>query len=93
MTPEDLNKIRPHSEAETKQQFKYHLNVCVAAGCLSLHSDQLKESLEKEVKSAGMEKTCHVRRHRWQPRAGEGRCSAGRLVINETTWRHGNDVS
>ena len=46
------------------------LNVCVAAGCLSLHSDAIKTSLEKEVQRTGA--NCRV--------AGTGcmgLCSAG----------------
>jgi bidirectional [NiFe] hydrogenase diaphorase subunit len=54
----------------------HEVNVCVAAGCLSLHSDLLKAALEEEAGSNGSH--CRVRG------AGcMGLCSAGPLVSVE----------
>jgi bidirectional [NiFe] hydrogenase diaphorase subunit len=52
------------------------VNVCVAAGCLSLHSDLLKEALEKEAVTNGSH--CRVR-----GTGCMGLCSAGPLVAVE----------
>jgi len=61
---------------EAQRPSLHEINVCVAAGCLSLHSDVLKQALEKEAVSNGS--TCRVRG------AGcMGLCSAGPLVSVE----------
>ncbi len=44
MTAEELNKIGI-IEQESRAQYTHSLNVCVAAGCLSSRSDQVKEAL------------------------------------------------
>jgi bidirectional [NiFe] hydrogenase diaphorase subunit len=55
---------------------QHDINVCLAAGCLSLHSELLKEPLEKEASASGSR--CRVRG------AGcMGLCSAGPLVSVE----------
>jgi bidirectional [NiFe] hydrogenase diaphorase subunit len=75
MTLEELEQIADEGRA-AKEKSPRALNVCVAAGCLSLHSDAIKSALEKEVKSTGA--NCRV--------AGTGcmgLCSLGPLVSRE----------
>jgi bidirectional [NiFe] hydrogenase diaphorase subunit len=54
MTIEELQDIG-RIEKEKNEGFKYRINVCVAAGCLSCQSGLVKESLEKEVSRRGLE--------------------------------------
>src|SRR5688572_3502622 len=77
MSPEDLAKIAT-IERETRATFTHSLNVCTAAGCLSLHSDQLKDALESEVKQRGRDGKCKVRGVGCM-----GLCAAGPLVSVE----------
>ena len=75
MTLEELEQIANEGRA-AKEKFPRALNVCVAAGCLSLRSDAIKSALEKEVQSTGA--NCRV--------AGTGcmgLCSLGPLVSGE----------
>ncbi len=75
MTIEELEQIASEERA-AKEKSPRALNVCVAAGCLSLHSDAIKSALEKAVQSAGVK--CRV--------AGTGcmgLCSLGPLVSGE----------
>ncbi len=75
MTIEELEQIAEEARA-AKEKSPRALNVCVAAGCLSLHSDAIKSSLEKEVQRTGA--NCRV--------AGTGcmgLCSVGPLVSRE----------
>jgi len=58
MTFEELEQIAAETR-ENREKSPRELNVCVAAGCLSLHSDAVKKSLEEEVKRTGA--TCRVR--------------------------------
>jgi bidirectional [NiFe] hydrogenase diaphorase subunit len=61
---------------EAQRAGQHDVNVCIAAGCLSLHSDVLKQALEKEAAASGS--PCRVRG------AGcMGLCSAGPLVSVE----------
>ena len=60
MSAEDLEEIAKR-ERQIKQSVKHEINVCVAAGCLSAHSDALKEAFAKEVKKRGLEHECKVR--------------------------------
>ena len=75
MTFEELEQIADEGRA-AKEKSPRALNVCVAAGCLSLHSDAIKSALEKEVQRTGA--NCRV--------AGTGcmgLCSLGPLVSSE----------
>jgi bidirectional [NiFe] hydrogenase diaphorase subunit len=75
MTLEELEQIANERRA-AKEKSPRALNVCVAAGCLSLHSDAIKSALEKEVQRTGA--NCRV--------AGTGclgLCSQGPLVSGE----------
>jgi len=75
ITVEDLDQIA-ESVRKQRQEARYEINVCVAAGCLSLHSDALMDALEKSAAGAGI--SCRVRG------AGcMGLCSAGPLVSAE----------
>jgi len=62
--------------AEAQRPMMHDVNVCVAAGCLSLHSDLLKAALEKEAGGDGGR--CRVR-----GTGCMGLCSAGPLVAVE----------
>jgi bidirectional [NiFe] hydrogenase diaphorase subunit len=75
MTLEELEQIASGVRA-AKENAPRELNVCVAAGCLSLHGDALKSALEKEVQRAGV--NCRVR-----GTGCMGLCSLGPLVSSE----------
>ncbi|HZO99737.1 MAG TPA: (2Fe-2S) ferredoxin domain-containing protein, partial [Terriglobia bacterium] len=60
MTPEELGEIAATQE-ESQRQYKHRIHVCTAAGCLSSGSDKVKEALNKEVNSRGLEKQCLVK--------------------------------
>jgi len=74
MTPEELSQIAA-TEQEAQQQFPHRVHVCVAAGCLSSHSDEVKTALEREVKQQGLEKKCQIKGVGCM-----GLCTAGPLV-------------
>ena len=75
MTAEELDQIVENVRAQ-RSETPLEINVCVAAGCLALHSDALRDALEKSAARAGI--SCHVRG------AGcMGLCSAGPLVSVE----------
>src|SRR5208283_49234 len=75
MNFEELEQIAAETR-ENREKSPRELNVCVAAGCLSLHSDAVKKSLEEEVKRTGA--TCRVR-----GTGCMGLCSLGPLVASE----------
>ncbi|MGB0013078.1 MAG: NADH-quinone oxidoreductase subunit NuoF [Candidatus Sulfotelmatobacter sp.] len=75
MTLEDLEQIAIEARA-VKEKSPRALNVCVAAGCLSLHSDAIKSALDKEVQRTGT--NCRVR-----GTGCMGLCSLGPLVSSE----------
>ena len=75
MTPEELEQIAQETR-EKRQEVVRELNVCTAAGCLSLHSDALKTALEEEVKRS--DAACRVRCVGCM-----GLCSQGPLVAEE----------
>ena len=75
MTPEELEQHAKEAQA-ARQQSPRSLNVCLAAGCLTLHSEVVKASLEAEVKHAGAD--CRVRGVGCM-----GLCSLGPLVSTE----------
>ena len=60
MTLEELQEIA-QTELEKQLSFKHHVNVCVAAGCLSCQSDAVRDSLQKEVLRRGIESTTQVK--------------------------------
>ena len=74
MLPEELHKVAV-VEQEKQRQFHRSVEVCIAAGCLSLRSAEIKDALAKELKQRQQEKRCAV--------VGVGcmgLCSAGPLV-------------
>jgi bidirectional [NiFe] hydrogenase diaphorase subunit len=75
-----LDELREAAEQEAAAQhkFEYSLKVCVAAGCLSSHSDALKSALERELPSSGLQASCQVKGVGCM-----GLCSAGPLVSVE----------
>jgi bidirectional [NiFe] hydrogenase diaphorase subunit len=60
MTVEQLEKIAA-SEQRAQQRFQYRVHVCVAAGCLSLSSQQVKDALSAEARRCGLDKACLVK--------------------------------
>jgi bidirectional [NiFe] hydrogenase diaphorase subunit len=72
MTSEELQQIAETNVAE-RHEFDYELNVCMALGCMSQHSDKVKDALTEEVARSG--KRCHVRQT-----GCLGPCAAGPLV-------------
>jgi bidirectional [NiFe] hydrogenase diaphorase subunit len=69
---EELQQIANDARVKRRETPR-EVNVCVAAGCLSLHSDALKTSFEEEVKRSGA--SCRVRGVGCM-----GLCSLGPLV-------------
>jgi bidirectional [NiFe] hydrogenase diaphorase subunit len=75
VTPEELEQIAEETREKRSVEMR-ELNVCSAAGCLSLRSDALKTALEEEVKRTGAK--CRVRCVGCM-----GLCSQGPLVAEE----------
>jgi bidirectional [NiFe] hydrogenase diaphorase subunit len=83
MTSEELLQIAETNVAERKE-FDYELNVCMALGCMSQHSDKVKAALTEEVARSG--RRCHVRQT-----GCLGPCAAGPLVaVGPTGTLYGN---
>jgi bidirectional [NiFe] hydrogenase diaphorase subunit len=74
MTVDELEQIA-ETEKESCRKCPNHLHVCVAAGCISSQSQQVKEALEAEIKAKGLEGQCHVKGVGCM-----GLCAAGPLV-------------
>lgn len=75
---EELNEIGA-AERATREQFRHRINVCTSAGCLSMRSDKIKESLEAHAHEKGLGKMCQVKGVGCM-----GPCAAGPLVSVET---------
>jgi bidirectional [NiFe] hydrogenase diaphorase subunit len=60
MTPEELEQIS-ESEHEVQGKFAHHVNVCVAAGCLSCQSQSVKDALDKDIARRGWEGRCQTK--------------------------------
>jgi NADH:ubiquinone oxidoreductase subunit E len=73
MTIEELDQIAESTRAENAK-YDQVVNVCMGTGCLSQHSDQLKDALTKEAEVQG--KNVMVRRTGCM-----GLCAAGPLVL------------
>src|SRR5438105_3149215 len=73
LTPDDLPRVA-QTETTASQGFEHTIRVCVAAGCLSQHSDQVKKGLEQQIKERGLAH-CRVKGVGCM-----GLCSAGPLV-------------
>lgn len=74
MNIDELQKIAQQEEA-TKEGFEHTIKVCVAASCLSSHSDEVKAALDREVHARGLENCCKVKGVGCM-----GLCAAGPLV-------------
>ncbi|MDR3736907.1 MAG: NADH-ubiquinone oxidoreductase-F iron-sulfur binding region domain-containing protein [Acidobacteriaceae bacterium] len=83
MNIEELEQIAESVRLENAK-FDHEINVCMGTGCLSQHSDQLKDALTKAVADSG--KKAFVRRTGCM-----GLCAAGPLVLvdpDETLYQH-----
>src|ERR1700733_7598485 len=85
MTLEELEQIAESTRAEYAK-YDHEINVCMGTGCLTQHSDKLKEALGKAVQAQG--KNAFVRRTGCM-----GLCAAGPLVLvdpEEILYQHCN---
>ena len=85
MTIEELEQIADSVRAESAK-FDHEINVCMGTGCLSQHSDKLKDALVTAVEASG--KNAFVRRTGCM-----GLCAAGPLVLvdpEEILYQHCN---
>ena len=85
MTIEELDQIAEQVRAESAKH-DYEINVCMGTGCLSQHSDRLKDALNAEVTAQG--KNVFVRRTGCM-----GLCAAGPLALvdpDEVLYQHLN---
>jgi bidirectional [NiFe] hydrogenase diaphorase subunit len=73
MTIEELDQIADRV-CQENAKFDHQINVCLGTGCLSHHSDQVKDKLEQRVKAAN--RNTLVRRTGCM-----GLCAAGPLVL------------
>jgi bidirectional [NiFe] hydrogenase diaphorase subunit len=81
MTIEELRQIA-ETERAAQKKYQHHVCVCVAAGCLSSGSDQVRDALKQEVAESGMQNEVHVKGVGCM-----GLCSAGPLVEVDTDHR------
>jgi bidirectional [NiFe] hydrogenase diaphorase subunit len=83
MTPDDLERVTNETRMEAAG-FDHKLRVCVAASCLSMGSDRLRDALGAEVQQRGLEHRCAIKGV-----GCLGLCSLGPLVAvdakNETS--------
>ena len=83
MNIEELEQIAESTRAEYAK-YDHEINVCMGTGCLSQHSDKLKDALAKAVETAGS--STFVRRTGCM-----GLCAAGPLVLVDpegTLYQH-----
>ena len=83
MNIEELEQIKESVRLQNAK-FDHEINVCMGTGCLSQHSDQLKDALSKAVEAS--DKKALVRRTGCM-----GLCAAGPLVLidpQETLYAH-----
>jgi bidirectional [NiFe] hydrogenase diaphorase subunit len=85
MTIEELDQIAKSVRTENAK-VDQEISVCMGTGCLSQHSDQIREALTKSIEAHG--KNAFVRRTGCM-----GLCAAGPLVLiepEETLYQHVN---
>ena len=87
MNQEDLANIASQTK-QSDSQYDHVVKVCVAAGCLSANSDQVKTQLESEIKQRGLETCCKVKGVGCM-----GLCAAGPLVSADANDRMFQNVS
>ena len=75
-----LDELRELAEKERQEQknIPHKVNVCVAAACLSLRSDQVLKAMQSEVKKRGIEDKVRVKGVGCM-----GLCARGPLVLTE----------
>ena len=73
LTPDDLAKVA-ETEKAAQDAMEHTIRVCTAAGCLSQHSDQIKQHLEQQIQASGLQHCCV------KGVGCMGLCSAGPLV-------------
>jgi len=86
MTIEELDLIAEQTRTEFSK-FDHEINVCMGTGCLSQHSDKLKDAISKQVDAQG--KYVYVRRTGCM-----GLCAAGPLVLvdpDEVLYQHAHE--
>src|ERR1051325_10316971 len=81
MTIEELKNIA-EAERAAQKRYPHHVCVCIAAGCLSSGSDQVRDALKKEVAESGMQNEVQVKGVGCM-----GLCSAGPLVSIESSGK------
>ena len=77
MNHEELGNVAVKAR-EAEGQYKHTIKVCMAAGCLSSHADQVKAEIEREVKHRGLDQCCKVKGVGCM-----GLCAAGPLVADK----------
>jgi bidirectional [NiFe] hydrogenase diaphorase subunit len=77
MTLDELRELA-NKEHEEQKKITHKVNVCVAAGCLSLRSDQVLKSLQAEAKKRGLDGKCKIKGVGCM-----GLCARGPLVLSE----------
>ncbi len=84
MTPEELEQIA-EDERAAQAEVPHRVNVCVAAGCISCQSLNVKEAIDKEIVSRGWEKKCQSKGVGCM-----GLCAEGPLVSTgaDTLYQH-----
>ena len=71
-------RVAANAQQDRQQQYGYCLRVCMAAGCVSQHSDSIKTALEDELKTRGLDELVQVKGVGCM-----GLCAAGPLVLLE----------
>ncbi len=74
MTPEELEQIA-ETEKERQSKFVHTVNVCVAAGCLSCQSQNVKDAIDRDIAKRGWKDSCQSKGVGCM-----GLCSQGPLV-------------
>ncbi len=78
MTPEEFKKLG-EDHRKKRDEFPYNINVCTAAACNSLQSEEVKKALQDEVKNQDKKKSCRV-----SGTGCLGLCASGPLItIND----------
>jgi bidirectional [NiFe] hydrogenase diaphorase subunit len=80
-----LEQLAKH-EREAQEKFKHHIYVCMGTGCLSEHSDHIKDEIARVVRERGLDKLCMITFG-----GCRGLCGAGPLVMvrsDDTLYQH-----
>src|SRR5690349_5806817 len=79
MNSEELDQIA-ENENEEHKKVAHRINACVADGCLSCQSQEVKDAIDSEDKKRGLEHECQTKGVGCM-----GMCSEGALVSGEAT--------